>query len=94
MDVEFHGSGGVLNIFRYGYRFQPKERDAPSIEVKGVDADGPHMQNFLDAVRSRKRPNSDVVYSHYVTAICHMGNMSYFERKRVDWNKAWEVEAL
>jgi len=94
VDVEFHGSGGVLNIFRYGYRFQPKEKGAPAIEVKGVDADGPHMQNFLDAVRSRKRPNSDVVYSHYVTAVCHMGNMSHFERRRVDWNRSWDVEAL
>ncbi len=94
VDVEFHGSGGVLNIFRYGYRFQPAEKGAPNIEVKGVDADGPHMANFLSAVRSRKQPNSDVVYSHYMTAVCHMGNMAYFGRKRIEWNKAWDVEAL
>lgn len=94
VDVEFHGSGGVLNIFRYGYRFQPKERGAPKIEAKGVDADGPHMENFIAAMRSRKQPNSDVVYSHYVTAVCHMGNMACFGRKRIEWDRAWDVEAL
>ena len=94
VDVEFHGSGGVLNIFRYGYSFHPKEKGAPKIEAKGVDADGPHMANFIDAMRSRNQPNSDVVYSHYVTAACHMGNMAYFQRKRIEWNNAWNVEAL
>lgn len=52
------------------------------------------MDNFIDAVRSRKQPNADVVYSHYVTAVCHMGNLSYFGRRRVDWNPAWNVKAL
>ncbi len=94
VDVEFHGSGGVLNIFRSGYRFQSKDAGVPVIEVKGVDADGPHMTNFMNSVRSRKQPNADVAYSHYVTSICHMGNMSYFGRRRVDWNPAWNVEAL
>ena len=94
VDVEFHGSGGVLNIFRSGYRFQSKDAGAPAIEVKGIDADGPHMDNFINAVRARKQPNCDVVYSHYVTSVCHMGNLSYFGRKRVDWNPAWNVQPL
>ncbi len=92
VDVEFHGSGGVLNIFRSGYRFQPREGVA--VEAKGVDADGPHMENFLAAVRSRKQPNADVVYSHYVTSLCHMANLAHFGRKRIDWNPAWNVENL
>ena len=92
--MEFHGSGGVLNIFRYGYRFESKEKGAAKIEVKGKDADGPHMDNFIQAIRSRKQPNADVVYSHYVTSVCHMANMAYFERRRVEWQKNWDVEAL
>ncbi|MSV29411.1 MAG: Gfo/Idh/MocA family oxidoreductase [Bryobacterales bacterium] len=94
VDVEFHGSGGVLNIFRNGYKFRPNDSGAPVIEARGVDADGPHMDNFIQAARSRKQPNADVVYSHYVTAICHMGNLSYFGRRRVDWDPAWNVETL
>jgi len=94
VDVEFHGSGGVLNIFRSGYRFESRERGAPKVEVKGVDADGPHMDNFIHAVQSRKQPNADVVYSHYVTSVCHMANMAYLERRRVEWDKKWNVEGL
>ncbi len=91
VDVEFHGSGGVLNIFRYGYMFQPKEKGAPVMEVKGVDADGPHLDNFLQCMRDRKQPNADVVYSHYVAAICHMGNLAHFKRKRIEWDPSWDV---
>lgn len=94
VDVEFHGSGGVLNIFRYGYRFDSKEKGARKIEVKGQDADGPHMDNFFQAVRNRRQPNADVAYSHYVTSVCHMCNMAYFERRRIEWNKSWDVEGF
>lgn len=93
VDVEFHGSGGRLNIFRYGYVFRPAGNEPP-IEVKGTDCDGPHMQNFLDAVRTRKQPNADVAYSHYLAAVCHMGNMAYEQKKRITWNPAWNVPPL
>jgi hypothetical protein len=49
------------------------------------------MQNFLDAVRSRKQPNADVVYSHYLAMVCHMGNLAYATRSRVAWKPEWGV---
>ena len=94
VDVEFHGSGGVLKIFRTRYIFESAEKGAPPIVVQGQDCDGPHMQRFLDAVRDRKQPNADVVYSHYLAAVCHMGNMAYETGNRVAWNSAWDVPAL
>lgn len=94
VDVEFHGSGGVLNIFRRKYVFRPKSPNAPPIEVAGRPCDPPHMRQFLDAIRSRKQPNADVVYSHYLAAICHMGNMAYEKGKRITWNPKWDVEEL
>lgn len=94
VDVEFHGSGGVLNIFRDRYLFRPAEKAAAPIEVKGRPCDPPHIQNFLDAMRSRRQPNSDVVYSHYLAAVCHMGNMAYERKSPVDWNPAWDVAKL
>lgn len=94
VDCEFHGSGGVLNIFRYGYVFRSAEKGAPPIEVKGAPCDPPHMTNFLNAVRSRKQPNCDVVYSHYLAMVCHMGNAAYQERRRITWNPSWDVPKL
>ena len=52
------------------------------------------MQQFLDAIRTRKQPNADVVYSHYLAAICHMGNMAYEKGRRISWNPKWDVEQL
>jgi hypothetical protein len=35
-----------------------------------------------------------VVYSHYLAAVCHMGNRSYQTGKPVNWNPAWDLEAI
>src|SRR5579883_1879642 len=94
VDCEFHGSGGVLNIFRYGYTFRPAEKGAPLIEAKGQPCDPAHMQNFLEAMRSRRQPNADVVYSHYLAMVCHMGNRAYETKSRVVWQPEWDEAAL
>ena len=94
VDVEFHGSNGVLNIFRERYVYRPAEPGAPAIEVKGEDCVAPHLRNFLNAVRSRKQPNADVAYSHYLAAACHMANRSYATGNRVEWRSEWDVASL
>jgi hypothetical protein len=94
VDVEFHGSKGVLNIFRERYIFRPSDPGAPAVEIKGEDCVPPHLRNFLNAMRSRKQPNSDVVYSHYLAAVCHMANLSCQTGKRVNWNREWDVPSL
>jgi predicted dehydrogenase len=34
-----------------------------------------HAKNFLDCVRSRKRPNADIEVGHKSTVLCHLGNI-------------------
>jgi len=36
-----------------------------------------HMGNFLDCVRTRKRPIMDVAISHRVTSLCILGNIAF-----------------
>jgi hypothetical protein len=38
---------------------------------------GSHEANFLECVKSRKRPNSDVEIGRLSTTLCHLGNISY-----------------
>jgi predicted dehydrogenase len=38
---------------------------------------GSHEGNFLECVKSRKRPNSDVEIGRLSTTLCHLGNISY-----------------
>ena len=49
------------------------------------------MANWLDCVRTRKKPNCDVVEGHYSAMSCHMVNQAYKEKTRVVWRKEWDV---
>ncbi len=48
-------------------------------EIKTWHGDGNHFENFLDAVRSRKRSDlhADVLEGHLSSALCHTGNISH-----------------
>ena len=35
----------------------------------------PHHLDFLDAVRSGRRPNADIEIHHYSASLCHLGNI-------------------
>ena len=89
-DIVFMGSGGRLNIFRYGYRFLPAASpDQPVTAGGGQEV--AHMANWLDSIRTRKQPNANVVDGHYGAMACHIGNMAYKRNNRVAWRKEWDV---
>lgn len=88
-DIVFMGTGGRLHIFRHGYRYLPAEAGAQEITA------GPtpelHVANWLDAVRSRKPAACDETAGHYSSMACHICNISYREKRRVTWQKEWDV---
>jgi predicted dehydrogenase len=43
----------------------------------------PHLQNFFDAVRTRKPVVQDAVFGHNAALACHMANDSYYKRSVV-----------
>jgi predicted dehydrogenase len=90
-DIVFFGTGGRLNIFRYGYRFLPTDAKAGQEIVAGPSEEQAHMGNWLNAVRFRRRPNADAVDGHYSAMSCHLGNMAYLQKQRVVWKRAWDV---
>jgi hypothetical protein len=49
-----------------------------------------HVENWLDAIRSRKLPNADVEIGHRVATACHLAVISYKTRRRIRWNSAKE----
>ena len=36
-----------------------------------------HIANFLDCIRTGKRPNADIEEGHKSTLLCHLGNIAY-----------------
>jgi predicted dehydrogenase len=47
-----------------------------------------HAQNFLDCVKSRKTPNSDLASSHWVSTTCHLANISLRTGRKIVWDPA------
>ena len=91
-DIVFLGTGGRLSIFREGYTFLPSRKNREAGEVKGGGApEGAHIGNWLECMRSRKSPNADVVAGHYSSMACHIANIAYRNKARVQWQKEWDL---
>ncbi len=93
--IEFMGTGGRLVIDRTGYMFQvPTPRRTEPIEPITrrftPDLNGDHVRNFLDCMKSRKRPNSDVVGGHRSALASHLGKLAYLKARRMTFNPADE----
>ncbi len=49
-----------------------------------------HAKNFVDCVKSRTTPNSDLESSHQVSATCHLANLSLKLGRKLRWDEATE----
>jgi predicted dehydrogenase len=50
-----------------------------------------HGKDFLDCMRSRKKPISDVEIGCRSVTVCHLGNIAYWTGKRLRWDPVKEV---
>jgi predicted dehydrogenase len=81
--TSFHGTDATLVVDADGWKvFDSKGEPGPSMKASG----GVHEQNFLECVKSRKRPNADVETGRLSTTLCHLGNVSYHLRRDVRFN--------
>ena len=90
--VEFFGTEGRLSINRERYEFYSNERGALPVVVQahGPDITRNHVDNFLDCIRSRKRPNGDVMIGNRSVQAAHLAHRAYLERRRVEFDPVRE----
>jgi predicted dehydrogenase len=89
--VEIAGTDGRLYIDRGHYEFHPVGRGAQPVIVKAFSKiDEDHVNNFLECVRSRQRPNGDVLIGHRSAQASHLGNISYMQKRRIDFDPVRE----
>ncbi len=77
---------------------QPIEEPKDQLWTKGeVDKSGNameayklHARSFLDCVKSRATPNSDLESGHQIVAACHLSNISLRTRRRLAWDASRE----
>jgi predicted dehydrogenase len=96
--LELMGTKGSLYIDRgrYTYREAPAgRRMAPPPPVdrpNNKSLEQQHVRNFLDCVKSRALPNSDIVSGHRSAVASHLGKNSYLQKRRVTFNPASEKD--
>jgi len=49
-----------------------------------------HVRNFIECIKSRKRPIADVEEGHQVTTACHLANISLRTGRKIRWDAAKE----
>jgi len=99
-ELELRGTQGALYADSKGYeiiaerggQFQSAEpRLKPAlVEVDDGNLDRLHVRNFLDCVKSRKRPNADVEEGHRSTIFAHLANIALATRSRIEWDAVQE----
>ncbi len=68
----FYGTDAALVVEGSGWRVHTKKGEPVRSEKA---SGGSHTRNFLECVKSRKRPNADVELGRLSTTICHLGNI-------------------
>ncbi|MCC6394595.1 MAG: Gfo/Idh/MocA family oxidoreductase [Bryobacterales bacterium] len=93
--VVFFGDRGTLSVSRKTLRVLPERgSDLKPLEetVADVsDANRPHWANFLECMRTRQMPVADIEAGHRSAATCHLGNIAYRSRLRIDWDSEKET---
>jgi len=89
MGITFHGTRGTLYVDRSLYKLTPeKGSDLAPAEMKRVADPHPlHWVNFLECVRTRQSPNSDIENCFRSSAACILGNLSMRAKMRLDWDE-------
>jgi len=86
--VAFYGTDAALVIGNKGWRvFDKNNRAAESMSPAPMA----HQKNFLDCIKSRKRPNADVEIGRRSTALCHLGNIADHLGRDVRFDPATET---
>jgi predicted dehydrogenase len=88
--VEICGTEGRLWIDRSRFEFYPLGRNVQPTVVRVEPGPDPltqaHVNNFLDCVKTRKRPNGDVLIGARSAQASHLGNISYMQKRRIDFD--------
>ena len=91
--VAFVGSTGKIFVNRGFLQSDPTEVVKEPLGEKDVHLykSPGHQRDWLNCVKSRKRPICDVEVGARSVTVCHLGNIAYWTRKPIKWDpKAWQ----
>jgi predicted dehydrogenase len=88
-----HGTRGTLVVNRGGVWVTPTEKSdlQPAFWEKDPELremNVPHWKNFIECIRTRTRPASEIETCVKSTTVCILGNLSMRLKMRLDWDDA------
>jgi predicted dehydrogenase len=91
----FHGTKATLVVNRNGYSVFPNDKEGKVVQERSrelADMNVPHWRNFLECIRTRKRPVSDIETCVRTTTTCLLSNIALRRGMTLDWDeKAFTV---
>ena len=88
-DCVFYGSEGTLFVARGGISADPKIAVNSAFgknDWRLPDIGKSHRRNWIDCIRSRKKPVADVSYGAHTSIVCSLANIGYRLRRELNWN--------
>lgn len=91
--VQFIGSDGEITVNRGKLESKPGEIIKTRLGEKDVhlyQSPG-HQRDWLNCIRTRKRPIADVEIGARSVTVCHLGNLAYWNHTKLQWDpKEWQ----
>jgi predicted dehydrogenase len=94
--ISFHGTNGTLFVDRGGFEIFPErvEKGANRCEAltekNSNNHNQAHSRNFLDCIKSRQNPISDIEVGHRSTSAAQLGNIALRSKSVVNWDGSSE----
>ena len=90
--MEIYGTEGMMYLGRHGAGWQVLGSDAKVLaQDYGYFPDEVHQQNFIDCIRTRKTPNSNLEQANKSANLVHLANLSYrVGKKQLYYDKTSE----
>lgn len=88
--VLFTGSDGKIEVNRGYFKSWPDEIGTRPVCANDLRlyASENHLQNWIDCIRSRRKPIADVEIGASTITTCHLGNIAYWLGRPVRWDPA------
>ena len=76
--TEIYGTEAMMYLGRHGCGWQVYGPDYKKLaEHKGYFPDEAHQMDFIESIRTRKKPNGDPEQGHLSATLVHLGNVAY-----------------
>lgn len=84
----FVGDDGVIVVDRNRHDARPGSliEEAVGADEIRLEVSDNHMKNWLDCMRTRERPISDIRIGHSTTTLCHLVNITRWVGRKLEWD--------